>query len=198
RSVPAPRRPRSPRTPGRAWRETPTRRNAPAPPPCAAAAAGRGTAVPSAAPGVRPAALSPCARSRRAAAQPRAPPSSGRAGRTRRGSLPYGEHHQQRHQRAEDQRQVTADGQELKLVEALGDEADQPRDRRIQHVPRNVAQAHVQPGGARIARRRQVDFLARAEYHAAERRTAADAQRWMTSAPRPAASAMKKKSSRPL
>ena len=33
---------------------------------------------------------------------------------------------------------------------------------------------------------------------ASDLRTAADAQRWMTSAPRPAASAMKKNSSRPL
>src|SRR5690349_23037042 len=102
--------------------------------PCAGAAAGRDKAAKAAARAARPGALSLSARSPRGAARAGAPPASRRTARRARGSLPYREHHEERDEGAEDEREIAADGEELERVQPAGDKADHARNRRIQYV----------------------------------------------------------------
>src|SRR5438552_8869729 len=57
------------------------------------------------------------------------PPASGRAGRPRRGLLPYRKHHQQHDERPADERDLAADRHELHLVETARDVVHELRRR---------------------------------------------------------------------
>src|SRR5690606_41839193 len=93
------------------------KRSAPRPPAYAANAPDRGRAAPASDPVGEAAGLSPCARSRSAAAPAAAPRASGRFAQRARSLCPYGEHQKHSHQREEDQSGVAPDGEELEVVQ---------------------------------------------------------------------------------
>ena len=68
----------------------------------------------------------------------------------------------------EHEAQVLADGQELQMVELLGGEPDGAADGSVDRLPDEIAQRDGQPRRPRVAGRRHVDALARAEHDVAE------------------------------
>ena len=142
--------------------------------------------------------------------------------------MPYRQHHQEHHDRAENQGQVGANGPGLHLVEAVGGKAhDAARPAHTSHprpgraYARGIVQARVCPGGgmwtssrawnAKLPNTRRIGWAklpavywviglasGNPQSHAAERLTACEAQRCMTYATSHAATAMKMNSSRPL
>src|SRR5690606_37905095 len=58
------------------------------------------------------------------------------------------------------QREITTNGQKLKMVEPVGKPADQADHGRIQQIPGEIAHLDFKTRGAPVARRRHVDALA--------------------------------------
>src|SRR6185437_15455640 len=144
------------------WYETATMRWLRAPRPCAASAKDRDRAEGGRVLAVRSGAPSLFAQARSAAGRflPAAPIAGSRWGQP---SLAQRHEQEQHDECREHEAEIAPYRLELHDVDAVSKADDQRRDGRIKVLPYRIAHRHIEPGGARLARRRHIDPLARHE-----------------------------------